>query len=234
MRARTATQLSRWRRDFVAVQQHRILAPKKRKAIKGLVWCEILELRSVGKMPLDSPAFEVRCRWRWRGSEISAVPLREGYSMKRLPSSVVASIFLLFAGGAVPANAQSLNAKVVGVWTLKSGSENFADGKKNMPWATGNLIVDPSGHLAYMLIGKDQPKTSPNPQTPVGPAVACYGTYTFDEANNVLTQKTDHCVSPLGNGGTHTYKVSFSGDTMTWTGSEVKTAKGMITPVNQW
>src|SRR5262245_14223166 len=43
------------------------------------------------------------------------------------------------------------------------------------PWATGNLILDPSGHLSFFLIGKDQLKTGSSVRTPLGPLVAYDG-----------------------------------------------------------
>jgi hypothetical protein len=132
------------------------------------------------------------------------------------------------------AMAQSLAAKLTGAWTLVSGSENYPDGKKNMPWATGNLILDSTGHFSQFLVGKDQPQTSPSPRTPVGPFVAYYGTYTVDEANNTYIMKVDHDSSPLQNGATRTQKVSFNGDIMTLTASEVKTPEGTMIPVNEW
>jgi hypothetical protein len=146
---------------------------------------------------------------------------------------VLAGIALLISavGGA---SAQGLSAKLIGTWTLVSGSENYPDGKKNMPWATGNLILDPTGHLSFFLIGKDQPTTGPSVRTPVGPLVAYYGTYTVDEASNTLTWKVEHGASPLFNGATRTQKVTFSGDTMTTTGSEVKTPEGTMIPINEW
>jgi hypothetical protein len=71
------------------------------------------------------------------------------------------TIALLCMGVASPALAQSFKDKVIGAWTLEAGSEDFADGKKLMPWATGNLILYPTGHFSFFVIGKDQPKTSP-------------------------------------------------------------------------
>jgi hypothetical protein len=124
--------------------------------------------------------------------------------------------------------------KVTGAWTLVSGAENYPDGKKNTPWATGNLMLDSTGHLSFFLIGKDQPKASPSVRTPVGPAVGYYGTYTVDEANSMLTYKIDQAMSPLQTGTTRTQKVSFNGDTMTLTGSEIKTPEGTMVPVNEF
>jgi hypothetical protein len=154
--------------------------------------------------------------------------------MNRLTTLTVATVFLLCIGVAFPANAQSLQEKIRGTWTLSSGSENYTDGKKLTPWATGNLILNRTGHYSFFLIGKDQPKTSPSVRTPVGPVVAYYGTYTVDEANNVVTFKVDQAASPLQTGTTRIQKVSFSGDIMTFTGSELKTPEGTMTPVNEW
>jgi hypothetical protein len=53
-----------------------------------------------------------------------------------------------------PAAAQSLKEKVVGAWVLDVGAEIFQDGKKVVPWATGSLILDPSGHMSFFVIGK--------------------------------------------------------------------------------
>ena len=137
-------------------------------------------------------------------------------------------------GVSIPANAQSLQKRIVGTWTLESGSENYSDGKQNMPWATGNLIMDSSGHASLFLVGRDQPNTSPSVRTPIGPFVAYYGTYTVNDAEMVITWKVDRASSPLLNGAVRTQKISFTGDGMTWTGSEVKTPEGTMTPVNKW
>jgi hypothetical protein len=141
---------------------------------------------------------------------------------------------LLYLGLALPANAQSLKQQIAGSWTLESGSENYPDGRKNMPWATGNLIIDSSGHASMFLVGRDQPKDSPSVRTPVGPFVAYYGTYTVDEPGKVLTWKIEYGASPLFNGAVRTQKISLDGEVMTWTGSEVKTPEGPMTPVNVW
>jgi hypothetical protein len=146
---------------------------------------------------------------------------------------VLAGVALLISA-ASGASAQGLSSRVVGTWTLVSGSENYPDGKKNVPWATGNLMLDSTDHLSFFLIGKDQPKTSPSVRTPVGPAVGYYGTYAVDEANSMLTYKIDQAMSPLQTGITRTQKVSFNGDIMTLTGSEIKTPEGTMIPVNEF
>jgi hypothetical protein len=162
---------------------------------------------------------------------------RYGINRRRVNSFGVAAstaLSFLFLGISNPASAQSLQQKIVGTWTLESASENFADGKRNEPWSTGNLIIDANGHASQILVGRDQPSTSPSVRTPVGPFVAYYGTYTVNEAEKVVTWKIDHAASPLFNGAVRTFKVSFNGDVMTWTASELKTPEGPMTPVNQW
>ena len=161
------------------------------------------------------------------------------YSVNRYrvnPRGAAATTALAFLclGFSIPAIAQSLQQKIVGTWTLESGSENYPDGKRIVSWATGNLIIDSTGHASLFLVGRDQPNTSPSVRTPVGPFVAYYGTYTVNEAEKVLTWKVDRASSPLFNGAVRTQKISFNGDVMTWTGSEVKTPEGTMTPVNQW
>ena len=148
-----------------------------------------------------------------------------------LPVVTSAAMLVCIIGGA---SAQSLSAKVTGAWTLVSGTETYADGKKLTPWGTGNLMLDSTGHFSFFLIGKDQPKTNTSVRVPVGPAVAYYGTYMVDEANSTLTWKIDHTMSGLMNGETRTQKVSFSGDIMTLAGSEVKTPEGPMNPINTY
>src|ERR1700681_2693607 len=77
-------------------------------------------------------------------------------AMSRLLLPVMAGVAMLISA-ANSASAQSLGAKVTGTWTLASGTETYADGKKLMPWATGSLMLDSTGHFSFFLIGKDQP-----------------------------------------------------------------------------
>jgi hypothetical protein len=70
--------------------------------------------------------------------------------------------------------------------------------------------------------------------TLVGPFVAYYGAFTVDDANNTVTYKIEHAGSPLQNGTTRVQKVIFDSDTLTWTGSELRLPRGVITPINVW
>jgi hypothetical protein len=52
--------------------------------------------------------------------------------------------------------------------------------------------------------------------------------------NNTVTYKIEHAGSPLQNGTTRVQKVIFDSDTLTWTGSELRLPRGVITPINVW
>jgi hypothetical protein len=147
-------------------------------------------------------------------------------------SAVTASVLCI--GITSNAGAQGLKEKVIGAWTLNDGSEIFQDGKKVTPWAAGNLILDPKGHFSIFVLGKDRAKGSGDPRIPSGPLVAYYGTYTVNDAENMITYKVEHATNPIFDGDVRTQKVSFKGDLMTSTGSDIKTPQGTMTPVNEW
>jgi hypothetical protein len=154
--------------------------------------------------------------------------------MKEFTTFAAVSVSLLCVGIAPSVSAQSLKEKVTGAWTLDVGAEVFQDGKKLIPWATGNLILDPTGHMSFFVIGKDRPKGSDDVRIPGGPLVAYYGTYTVNDADKTITYKIEHAANSLFDGATRTQKITFQNDVMTTTGSDVKTPQGTITPVNEW
>jgi hypothetical protein len=146
--------------------------------------------------------------------------------------AVAASILCM--GLSTGAHAQGLKEKVIGAWTLNDGSELFQDGKKLTPWVEGNLILDTNGHFSFFVLGKDRIAANDDVRIPSGPLVAYYGTYTVNDAENMLTYKVEHAANPKFDGAIRTQKVTFKGDLMTTTGSDVKTPQGTITPVNEW
>jgi hypothetical protein len=136
---------------------------------------------------------------------------------------------------ASPAHAQNLMHQVAGTWTLISGAEQFADGKKVTPWSAGNLIIDPSGHMSFFIFAKNRPTAGPlDPRKPAGPMVAYYGTVTADDAAETLTYHIENASAPALNGATRIRYVTITGDTMVTKGSPVKTPRGMITPIDEW
>lgn len=149
-------------------------------------------------------------------------------------SLAFATIALLCQGVAPSALAQSLKDKVVGAYALQAGSENYSDGKKLTPWATGNMILDATGHMSLFLVGADRAKTSASVRAPVGPAVAYYGTYTIDEAGSTINLKIESGVTPVFDGTSRSWKLSVKGDVLTTTAPETKTPEGTMIPVNEW
>jgi hypothetical protein len=131
-------------------------------------------------------------------------------ALSRLITLAVAAISLLCLGAFFPAGAQSLKEKVTGTWIFESGSDNFPDGRKLSSWVAGSLMLDSTGHVSLFLIGSDRQKANPNIRTPVGPVVAFFGTYTIDEAKNMLTFKISYGSSPLFDGAVRTQEISFS------------------------
>jgi hypothetical protein len=155
-------------------------------------------------------------------------------TMNGLSKLTAVTASLLCIGITTGASAQGLKEKVIGAWTLSEGSELFQDGKKVTPWAAGNLILDPNGHFSFFVLGMDRAKGNDDVRIPNGPLVAYYGTYTVNDAENMLTYKVEHAANPMFDGAVRTQKVTFKGDLMTTTGSDVKTPQGTITPVNEW
>jgi hypothetical protein len=148
---------------------------------------------------------------------------------------VMKSVFaVLCASAALRADAQNLKQQVVGTWTLTSGSEKLANGKTIVPWASGNLMLDSTGHMAFYLVGKDRPRTIANPSVPIGPVIAYYGTYTVDESASTLTYNVESSTSPAFDRAVRKQKVVLNGDMLTTTGSPVKTSDGEIVPTNEW
>ena len=150
----------------------------------------------------------------------------------RMKPALIAAAWGVLASSQI-AYAQSLREKLIGSYDLVEGSEVFSDGKKVVPWAKGSLTLCLAGRATFFVLPKERAKTD-SVRTPAGPMVAWYGAYTVDEAANTVTVTLVGASSPMFEGATRVQKVTFSGDTMTMTGSTVTTPEGPITPVNVW
>jgi hypothetical protein len=150
----------------------------------------------------------------------------------RLKLALIAAALGVLASSQI-GYAQSLREKLIGSYDLVEGSEVFSDGKKVVPWAKGSLTLGRAGRATFFVLPKERAKTD-SVRTPAGPMVAWYGAYTVDEAANTVTVTLVGASSPMFEGATRVQKVTFSGDTMTMTGSTVTTPEGPITPVNVW
>lgn len=114
----------------------------------------------------------------------------------------------------IAAFAQS-SAPIAGTWSLVSLSEDH-HGQITHPIGDkpqGQVIYGEHGELAVILVSGDREKKAGNPLTPVGPAIAYYGTYTVS-GNNIayhVTASTYPNFAGTDQKGTFTLK----GDTLT-------------------
>jgi hypothetical protein len=114
----------------------------------------------------------------------------------------------------IAAFAQS-STRVVGTWSLVSLSEDH-HGQITHPLGDkpeGQVIYGEHGELAVILVSGDREKKAGNPLTPVGPAIAYYGTYTVSGNNTAyhVTASTYPNFAGTDQKGTFT----LNGDTLT-------------------
>jgi hypothetical protein len=144
----------------------------------------------------------------------------------------------LFVGGCLgltaPATAEGFKEQVVGTWLLVSGTERTTDGKDHAVWVDGRLILDNTRHIAFFLIGKDQPKDNPDPWTPAGLFINYQGLYTLDDTAKALLFIPDIVSSSSPDRVLRKQTISFNGDNMAWTASPVKIPEGEFIPFSEW
>ena len=78
----------------------------------------------------------------------------------------------------------TLKQQLIGAWILTSIYDQTTDGKKHEFWGPGvqgSLLLSPTGRFSLVITAANREKASPNPQNPVGPALAYFGSYTVDE-----------------------------------------------------
>jgi hypothetical protein len=114
----------------------------------------------------------------------------------------------------VVALAQS-STPIAGTWSLVSLSEDH-HGQITHPIGDkpqGQVIYGEHGELAVILVAGDREKKAGNPLTPIGPAIAYYGTYTVSSSNIAyhVTASTYPNFAGTDQKGTFTLK----GDTLT-------------------
>jgi hypothetical protein len=137
---------------------------------------------------------------------------------------------------ALPAHAETLLQQVTDLGHSPPANEVAANGTKTVPWSAGSLILDASGHMSFLVFGKDRqkPEGPPDPRAPVGPMVAYYGTYTVDDAAKTMTFHVENASAPAFSGATRVQSFTVTAETLTTKGSPVKTPQGDITPIDEW
>jgi hypothetical protein len=104
--------------------------------------------------------------------------------------------------------------QLVGAWSLVSLSEDHT-GRIEHPMGDkprDMIIYDKSGTIANLLIHSDRTKTDTAPMTPVGPAIAFWGTWKLE--GNALTYYVDAATFPGFEGSEQKGIVTLAGDTL--------------------
>ena len=128
----------------------------------------------------------------------------------RQVSAVAMTIgFMLLGTSAGGAQQKSLKSQLSGAWTLVSQEVTPKEGPKRPgvggPNAKGVLILDASGHYAYVAGAPDRPKLKTTvrkdiPAAELGEAVrtygANYGTWSVDEKEKTLIRKFQLALVP--------------------------------------
>ena len=99
------------------------------------------------------------------------------------------------------AQAGSTTEKIVGAWSLLSIYDEGADGAKHYVWGDGvqgMAIYTAGGHFSTQIIAANRNQNASKvPRTPVGQAIAYFGTYAVDE-KMALTLHIERCTFPDG------------------------------------
>ena len=103
-----------------------------------------------------------------------------------------------------PAQAKSLQDRLVGVWSLVDIYDKGKDGSQYYVWGEGvqGLAVYTSGgQFSTQIISANRDKdASKTPRTPVGQSIGYFGTYAVDEATMTIRLKIDRCSFPAWDG----------------------------------
>src|ERR1700730_6486700 len=127
--------------------------------------------------------------------------------------------------GHADAEEKTIKRQLVGAWTLVAVFDQSTDGKKNDPWGPGvqgSLMFSPTGRFSYFIVGANRDKAGNDPRnSPMGPIIGYFGTYTTDEGAKTLTFHIDRSTFPQWDGINRTANIE------TLTGDELKFAKSV-------
>ncbi|MGA8481705.1 MAG: lipocalin-like domain-containing protein [Chthoniobacterales bacterium] len=99
---------------------------------------------------------------------------------------------------------KTLKELIVGTWLLDSVYDQTEDGTKHDLWGPnvkGVVMFDGNGRFSFQIIAADRPKSEgTSSRTPIGQAVAYFGTYTVDETAKTLTYHIERATFPQWDG----------------------------------
>jgi hypothetical protein len=160
--------------------------------------------------------------------------------MNRLGILTMTTMVLLvpLAAGDAVAQQKSLKEQLVGTWTLVSLVEQYQDGRKDSnsfgPNLKGMLMLDRTGQFSLQLIGGERAKTSGNPRSPIGPAVAYFGTYSVGEGDKSLTYHVERSTFPDFEGTDQKATVTIAGDELRYVRAPIPSPAGTFVPTLEW
>jgi Lipocalin-like domain len=103
-----------------------------------------------------------------------------------------------------PAQAKSLQDRLVGVWSLVDIYDKGKDGSQYYVWGEGVqglAVYTPGGRFSTQIISAKRDKdASKTPRTPVGQSLGYFGTYAVDEATMTIRLKIDRSSFPAWDG----------------------------------
>jgi hypothetical protein len=156
-----------------------------------------------------------------------------------LGASAVTMLGLASLSRSAAAQDKSFKQQVVGAWTLGSVYDQTTDGVKHDVWGPGvqgSLMLSPTGRMSLLLMAGNREKASPNPRSPVGPAIGYFGSYTVDEAAKTITYHIEASTFPQWSGTDRTATIqSVSADELLSANALVHDpANGDIVPHFVW
>jgi hypothetical protein len=163
--------------------------------------------------------------------------------MKRrniLSLSVVAGLGLALLQGGAVGQQKPLKDQLAGAWMHVSTKYKFPDGKTADtmgPNARGIMILDPSGHMAFLNMRASLPKFASKDRTKGTPeehkaivegSYAYFGTYTVNEADHSFTVHVEGSTFPNFDGIDQKRSVTLAGDELRYTNPVATVGQGVV------
>jgi hypothetical protein len=127
-----------------------------------------------------------------------------------LSLSAIAALGLALFPGSAASQQDSIKTQIVGTWSYVSSNAKRADGSPL--WGEtpkGLFILTDSGHFSWQVFRSDRPKFASNNRLNATPdelkttnqgTLAYFGTYSVDEAEKIITFRTDASTFPNSEG----------------------------------
>jgi Lipocalin-like domain len=154
--------------------------------------------------------------------------------------SMVAALGLALLPAGAVGQQKSLKDQLAGAWTHVSTKYKFPDGKTADtmgPNARGIMILDASGHMAFINMRASLPKFTANDRTKgtaeenkaiVNGSYAYFGTYTVNEADHSFTVHVEGSTFPNFDGIDQKRSITLAGDELRYTNPVATIGQGVV------